>query len=56
MKVEARINFYDLENNKQLRKKGEQFEVPEKRGKYLIRMRAVKEIPATGEQNNKLVK
>ena len=34
MKVEARIKFYDTENNKQLRKKGEQFEVSAERGKY----------------------
>lgn len=47
MKVQARINFYDIENNNQLRKKGEQFEVSEKRGKYLLGMRAVTEVPAT---------
>lgn len=65
MKVEARINFYDTENNNQLRKKGEQFEVSEKRGKYLVNMRAVKEVPVTKkqatekpteQQNNKLEK
>lgn len=47
MTVQARINFYDIENNNQLRKKGEQFEVSEKRGKYLLDMRAVTEVPAT---------
>lgn len=47
MKVQARINFYDIENNNQLRKKGEQFEVSEKRGKYLLGMRAVTEVPTT---------
>lgn len=47
MKVEARIKFYDTENNKQLRKKGEQFEVSAERGKYLLGMKAVTEVPAT---------
>ena len=47
MTVKARINFYDIENNNQLRKKGEQFEVSEKRGKYLLGMRAVTEVTAT---------
>lgn len=65
MKVESRINFYDTENNNQLRKKGEQFEVSEKRGKYLVDMRAVTEVSATKkqatekpteQQNNKLEK
>ena len=65
MKVEARIKFFDIENNKQLRKKGEQFEVSAERGKYLVSMGAVKEVPATKkqvtekpteQQNNKLEK
>lgn len=51
--VEARINFYDIENNKQLRKKGEQFEVSEKRGKYLVSTRAVKEVPVTKKSTEK---
>ena len=53
MKVEARINFFDIENDKKLRKKGEQFEVTEKRGKYLLGMRAVTEVPATKETAEK---
>lgn len=65
MKVEARINFFDIENDKKLRKKGEQFEVSAQRGKYLVNMGAVKEVPATEkqatekpteQQNNKLEK
>lgn len=47
MTIEALINFYDTKNNNQLRKKGEQFEVSGERGKYLLSMRAVKEVPAT---------
>lgn len=53
MTIEALINFYDIENNKQLRKKGEQFEVSEKRGKHLVNMRAVKEVPATKQATSK---
>lgn len=65
MKVEARIKFYDTENDKKLRKKGEQFEVSAERGKYLVNMGAVKEVPVTKkqttekpteQQNDKLVK
>lgn len=65
MKVEARIKFFDIENNKQLRKKGEQFDVTAERGKYLVSMGAAKEVPATKkqatekpteQQNNKLEK
>lgn len=55
MTIEALINFYDIENNKQLRKKGEQFEVTEKRGKYLISMEAVRQVTVTKKatkQNN----
>lgn len=50
MTVQARINFYDIKNNNQLRKKGEQFEVSAERGKYLVNMRAVTEVPATKKQ------
>lgn len=44
MTVEALINFHDIENNKQLRKKGEQFEVSEKRGNYLISRGVAKQV------------
>lgn len=44
MTVEALINFYDTENNRQLRKKGEQFKVSEKRGRYLISMKVAKQV------------
>ncbi len=53
MKVEARIKFFDIENNKQLRKKGEQFEVSAERGKYLVNMGAVKEVPVTKKSTEK---
>ena len=53
MKVEARINFYDIENDKKLRKKGEQFEVSAQRGKYLVSTRAVKEVPVTKKSTEK---
>jgi len=43
MTVEALINFYDIENNKRLRTKGERFEVSEERGNYLILMRVAKQ-------------
>lgn len=53
MTVQARINFYDIENNRKLRTKGEQFEVSEERGKYLITMRVVREVTDTKSQSEK---
>lgn len=50
MKVEARIKFFDTKNDKKLRKKGEQFDVSDERGKYLVNMGAVKEVPAIKKQ------
>ena len=53
MTVQARINFYDIENNRKLRTKGEKFEVTEERGKYLIMMRVAKEVTDTKSQSEK---
>ena len=44
MKIRVTHDFYDKENDLELRKVGEEYEVSEERGKYLISYRVAKEI------------
>ena len=44
MKIRVIHDFYDKENDLELRKVGEEYEVTEERGRYLVDFRVVKEI------------
>ena len=49
MKIRVIHDFYDKENDLKLRKAGDEYEVPEKRGGYLISFKVAKEI--TGQKS-----
>lgn len=44
MKIRVTHDFYDKENDLEPRKIGDEYEVPEERGRYLISFRVAKEI------------
>ena len=44
MKIRVIHDFYDKENDLKLRKVGEEYEVTEERGRYLVDFRVAKEI------------
>ena len=44
MKIRVTHDFYDKENDLELRKVGDEYEVSEERGKYLVSFRVAKEI------------
>ena len=44
MKIRVIHDFYDKENDLELRKVGEEYEVTEERGRYLVDFRVAKEI------------
>ena len=44
MKIRVTHDFYNKENNLELRKTGEEYEVSKERGNYLISFRVAKEI------------
>ena len=44
MKIKVIYNFYDKENDLELRKVGEEYEVTEERGRYLVDFWVAKEI------------
>lgn len=44
MKIRVTHDFYDKENDLELRKTGEEYEVSKERGNYLISFRVAKEI------------
>ncbi len=44
MKIRVIHDFYDKENDLELRKVGEEYEVKEERGRYLVDFRVAKEI------------
>ena len=44
MKIKVVHDFYDKENDLELRKAGEEYEVSKKRGNYLISFKVAKEI------------
>lgn len=44
MKIRVTHDFYDKENDLELRKAGDEYEVSEERGRYLVSFRVAKEI------------
>nr|DAT31853.1 MAG TPA: hypothetical protein [Caudoviricetes sp.] len=44
MKIRVTHDFYDKENDLKLRKAGDEYEVTEERGRYLVSFRVAKEI------------
>ncbi|MFR7321686.1 MAG: hypothetical protein ACLUTH_10450 [Blautia massiliensis (ex Durand et al. 2017)] len=44
MKIRVIHDFYDKENDLELRKVGEEYEISKERGKYLVSYRVAKEI------------
>lgn len=44
MKIRVTHDFYDKENDLELRKAGDEYEVTEERGRYLVSFRVAKEI------------